>query len=116
MVIVPMLVSTVIYLVLRYNALGFLMTEIKIHEILNDPFINSSTGEKLATVIYTWLLYLKLLFFPHPLTHDYYPMQVPFMSFSDIGTLASLLIFLFLVILKRFAVALWVFILVIYLK
>ena len=94
----PMILTTIIYLVIRYQALGFLMTEIKIHEILNDPFVNSPAAEKYATVIYTWLLYLKLLIFPHPLTHDYYPMQIPYQSFSDAGAIVSLLIYLVIII------------------
>lgn len=98
MVLSPMLLSTIIYLVVRYQALGFLINEVKIAEILNDPFVNSFSGEKFATIIYTWGLYLKLLVFPHPLTHDYYPMQVAFVSWSDIRAFGSLLIYLALII------------------
>lgn len=97
-VLLPMIVSAIIYMIVRYQALGFIFTEIKIAEILNDPFINSSHGEKYATVIYTWLLYIKLLFFPHPLTHDYYPMQVPYLTFSDFRVIISIIFFLFIII------------------
>ena len=93
-ILMPMIISTIIYLIIRYQALGFLFTEIKIAEILNDPFINSQPGEKFATVVYTWLLYLKLLILPHPLTHDYYPMQIPYLNFSDIRAILALLVYI----------------------
>ncbi len=98
MVLSPMLLSTIIYLVIRYQALGFLMTEVRIAEILNDPFVNSTANEKYGTIFYTWLLYLKLLIIPHPLTHDYYPMQVPFVNFSDIRAIGSLLVYLAIIV------------------
>jgi tetratricopeptide (TPR) repeat protein len=97
-VIIPLILATIAYLIIRYMALGFLMTDIKIQEILNDPFVNSSSAVKFATVIYTWLLYLKLLIFPHPLTHDYYPMQIPYMNFTDIQVIISLIIWTGLIV------------------
>ena len=51
--------------------------------LLNNPFIYSTKAEEIATVFFTWLLYFKLLIFPHPLTHDYYPKQIPILNFSD---------------------------------
>jgi len=44
---------------------------------MNFPYLDASFSEKYGTIAYTILLYLKLLFFPHPLTHDYYPWQIP---------------------------------------
>lgn len=53
-------------------------------ELMNDPFlkiennryVSFTTGERLATVLYTWIEYIKLLIFPHPLTNDYYPKHI----------------------------------------
>lgn len=53
-------------------------------ELMNDPFLKIennryvpfSSEEWLATVLYTWLEYLKLLVYPHPLTNDYYPKHI----------------------------------------
>jgi len=53
-------------------------------ELMNDPFlkiennryVSFTTEERLATVLYTWLEYIKLLVVPHPLTNDYYPKHI----------------------------------------
>ena len=53
-------------------------------ELMNDPFLKLENGvyvhytteERLATVFYTWLKYIKLLVLPHPLTNDYYPKHI----------------------------------------
>ncbi|MCX6273039.1 MAG: hypothetical protein NTU44_17845 [Bacteroidetes bacterium] len=91
-VFAPLLAATAGYLVLRNNALGYLVSPVKIVEILNDPYVNSSLAEKLATNTLTWGIYLKLLLFPHPLTHDYYPWQI---SLTNWGNPLVLLTFAF---------------------
>ena len=73
-------------------------------ELLNNPFLKwedgqmvaFSLGEKMATVFYCLGMYLKLLIFPHPLTHDYYPRQIPIMDFSNNWVIISLVINIFL--------------------
>jgi len=53
-------------------------------ELMNDPFLKIENNryvpftdqERLATVLYTWLKYIKLLVLPHPLTNDYYPKHI----------------------------------------
>ncbi|MEM1323348.1 MAG: tetratricopeptide repeat protein [Bacteroidota bacterium] len=85
---------TVLFLMIRTRVLGFFMgADIEITELLNDPFLGSSVGDKFATVFYTLGLYVKLLFFPHPLTHDYYPMQIPIISWGDLRAILSLLLY-----------------------
>ncbi|MDP4934064.1 MAG: tetratricopeptide repeat protein, partial [Salibacteraceae bacterium] len=62
-------------------------------------------SERLASIFFTMGLYVKLLFFPHPLTHDYYPFH-PFATFAelqaggsqyldwnDTGAMASLILY-----------------------
>lgn len=70
--------------------------------ILNDPFLYSSFSEKLGTLFYTWLLYFKLLLFPHPLTHDYYPYHIPIVSLTHWASIISMIIHASLV-----ALAIW---------
>ncbi|MBN2730251.1 MAG: glycosyltransferase family 39 protein [Bacteroidales bacterium] len=78
-----LLIPSLIYIYIRSQVVGgVLVTEIS-PELLNNPFVNSTKGEEIATVIFTWLLYFKLLIFPHPLTHDYYPKQIAIRDFSD---------------------------------
>lgn len=53
-------------------------------ELMNDPFLKIennryvpyTSNERLATVLYTWAEYIKLLIYPHPLTNDYYPKHI----------------------------------------
>ena len=66
-------------------------------EILNNPFayLTKDTNgylQRYATVIVTFLLYFKLLIFPHPLTHDYYYNQIPFVGVGDPVFILSFLI------------------------
>ncbi len=72
-----LLIPVFIYFVFRYNALGFLLSSgIKESGIMNDPYIDVSFMDKISTIFYTLLLYIKLIFYPNPLTHDYYPYQI----------------------------------------
>ncbi len=71
-------------------------------ELMNNPFLKMENGlyipfdfaEKMATIFYTLGKYLQLLFFPHPLTHDYYPRHIAIMHFSDYGVILSLISYL----------------------
>ncbi|MEZ4910437.1 MAG: tetratricopeptide repeat protein [Saprospiraceae bacterium] len=68
------------------------------NELMNNPFLkwNGSTYvpfsplEKMATTIFTLGKYVMLLFFPHPLTHDYYPKFIEMMQFSNWKVLLAL--------------------------
>ncbi len=93
-------VAVIIYFVIRYNALGFLITNNKVvgKELLNNPFLHTSFGEKYATIFYTFGKYLQLILFPHPLTHDYYPKQIPVINWTDLRAVFSLLIYSFFII------------------
>ncbi len=81
-----------IYLLLR-NAFTNTKLNIEITEILNNPFYGATLEQKLSTVFFTWGKYMLLLIFPHPLSHDYYFNQIPWKSYTDIGVMASLLLY-----------------------
>lgn len=53
------------------------------NELMNKPYILATESERLASIFFTMGLYVKLLFFPHPLTHDYYPFH-PFATFAEL--------------------------------
>jgi protein O-mannosyl-transferase len=75
-------------------------------DLMNNPFLKIagnawvpfSPAERLATIIYTLGLYVKLLFIPHPLTHDYYPRHIDLMHFGRPGVLLSLALYIGLVV------------------
>jgi len=94
--IVPLAISTLVFLLMRYQAVGHLGLgdSAPPAELMNNPFLEASTSERYGTVFYTWGLYLKLLFFPHPLTHDYYPYQIPLIELGDPRAIVPLIVYL----------------------
>jgi len=95
MTLIPSVIATIIYMVIRTNVIGYVLDSGKaITDLMNDPFLEMNGVEKLATIIYTLGEYLRLLVFPHPLTHDYYPYHIPIMNFGKLGTLLSLAIYI----------------------
>jgi Flp pilus assembly protein TadD len=89
----PLAIAFVVYLIIRLAVVG-IQQDIANQELMNDPFLNSSASERYATVFHTMGLYLKLLVFPHPLTHDYYPFQIPIIGWGDWRALLSLLLYI----------------------
>lgn len=76
-------VASMLFLLVRVQVVGGMLNTAIVPEILNDPFLNVPKSTAIATVIYTWGKYLLLTIFPHPLTHDYYPFQIPYFQFSN---------------------------------
>lgn len=92
--IIPSVVASLIYIIIRTNVIGYLLDSGKrIDDLMNDPFLEMNGMEKLATIMFTLLKYLQLLIFPHPLTHDYYPYKIPIMNFGSLGTIAAVLVY-----------------------
>ncbi len=79
-----------LFILIRYRALGFMVGHGKaVTDLMNDPFLGMTGSERLATISLTLGWYIKLLFVPHPLTHDYYPYHVPKVNWSDWRALAG---------------------------
>jgi len=62
-------------------------------DLMNDSFLGMNLGERTATIFLTLLWYLKLLIYPIPLTHDYYPYHVPKVTWTDWRALLSLVLY-----------------------
>ena len=94
---IPFVVAAVGFLIVRGSILGWSLGEPPI-ELMNNPFVKIeggryvpfSAGEQFATIFHTLGQYVKLLFVPHPLTHDYYPRHIDMKSFGDISVILSL--------------------------
>lgn len=86
----PIALATFVYLIMRVNAIGYLLDSKEVTDLMNNPFYGMTTSDRLATISYTLLLYLKLHIFPHPLTHDYYPFQIPRLTWTDWRALLGL--------------------------
>ncbi len=95
--LLPFLAAAGIFLGIRGAILGWSLGSPPL-ELMNNPYLKIvdnqyvpfDGSEKLATVLYTLGQYIRLLVFPHPLTHDYYPRHVDLMSWGDPRVLLSL--------------------------
>ena len=96
--LLPLVVATGLFLAARTHALGGVMNQSSSDLILNNPFLHSTKAQTIATVILTWGIYLKLMLFPHPLTHDYYPHHIEITDFANPLVIFTLLIITGLVV------------------
>ena len=91
----PLAIAAFVFIIVRYKALGFMLDHGRtVNDLMNNPFLGISGGQKLATIFLTLGWYVKLMFWPYPLTHDYYPYHVPVVNWSDWRALASLALYL----------------------
>jgi hypothetical protein len=109
----PLLFATALFVYIRYEVVGYVLDSgTQVTGLMNDPFLGATLADKYATIVYTLGYYLRLLIFPHPLTHDYYPYQIPIMNWGDWQVLLSLALYLFaigfaFVKLKKRSVTAW---------
>jgi protein O-mannosyl-transferase len=93
---IPLLISTIIFLTIRRMVLGEQPSELP-GELMNNPFIVNGEilpfFERIPTILLTFGMYLKLLIFPHPLTYDYYPKQIPIISWLEWRAILPFLIY-----------------------
>ncbi len=94
-----LMVITIAYLIQRYMIIGYLINTTPITDVMNNPFYGMSLAERYATIFYTLGKYLVLSVFPHPLTHDYYPYQIPIMQWGSLWVWLSVIVYTVLSIL-----------------
>lgn len=85
----PFAVAAVFFLLLRFLATMNNSGSIS-SDVLNNPFVGAAQAEKFATIIYTWLLYFKLMFWPVHLSYDYNFNQIPLTDFKNFYVWVSL--------------------------
>lgn len=123
----PLLVMTGVYIAIRFKVLGgartsdtlipelmnmpFMYTEDKAIQMDRFPYLQKNGPSYWPSIMYTLGYYIKLLFVPHPLTHDYYPWHplgefiynnnlsvdrqaYPYLKWADPRAFLSLLIYL----------------------
>ena len=90
---IPLLIVTALFIAIRTTVIGQIDSSKMSVDILNNAFIYTTTGESTATVFYTLLLYIKLLFFPHPLTYDYHLHHIEIVNWSNPVSIVSLLFY-----------------------
>ena len=92
--LLPLITAGLLYFLIRIAALSG--TGQAHEDLLNNPFLNANLSEKYATIFYTLGMYIKLLFFPHPLTHDYYPYHIKLVNWNNAFVVISLLVYILL--------------------
>lgn len=88
-----LLVTAGIWYFIRGQIIGSMTIDSVADNLMNDPFLEASLSDKYATVIYTLWKYIALLFFPHPLTYDYYPKHIPIVGFTNPTVIWSLIVY-----------------------
>lgn len=89
---IPYYVVFLIYLGLRYNAVGF-HSPPPSSNVLVNPYYFATHLQKIATEWFVLGKYLGLLFFPYPLSADYSYYQIKYHNLTDITVLLSILIY-----------------------
>lgn len=80
----PMVATSVLYLLIRLAVFGDQGAVLDVNEeLMNKPYLLATSDERLASIAFTMGLYLKLMLWPHPLTHDYYPFH-PFRTYEEL--------------------------------
>ncbi len=62
-------------------------------DVMNSPYLLASVQEKFATIAWVLMQYIKLFFYPYPLSYDYSYYQIPYVSFSNIQTIISIFLY-----------------------
>ena len=91
---VSLFAGFVVFLLIRQSVLGWSAKPTTEDNILSNSFMYANgLSERYGTTFYTLWLYLKLLFFPHPLTIDYYPYYIPYVGLTDIRAILAFFLY-----------------------
>ncbi|HEX2616289.1 MAG TPA: tetratricopeptide repeat protein, partial [Flavobacteriales bacterium] len=61
-------------------------------EVMDAPYLLATTSEHIGSILFTLLIYLKLLVWPHPLSFDYGYHQIPYRDLSDPGVWVAIVV------------------------
>ena len=105
-------IAALIFIFMRAKILGFNPFSDVSNELMNNPFMKLENGanhpmsfsDKAGVITYTLFEYIRLLVFPHPLTHDYYPKQIPILGLYSIKSVLAILFYVFLILFALFKI------------
>ncbi len=83
--------TTIAYLMIRISLVGPPGGS-ESSELMNNPFVGMSFGERLAICFHSLALYLQKLTVPYPLSYDYYPWAFGPTGWGDAGALVGLVL------------------------
>ncbi|MBK9736249.1 MAG: hypothetical protein IPO92_15325 [Saprospiraceae bacterium] len=90
-------ITTILYLILRFNTAGIPKLGQQANDLMNNPFLGMTGSEKFGSIMYTLGKYIMLMIFPHPLSHDYYPYAIPKVTIINLFSFASLVTYVALI-------------------
>jgi tetratricopeptide (TPR) repeat protein len=82
-----------LYFIIRWKVAGGFAGD-AVNELMNNPFLYAAENQKYPTILYTLIVYLKLLVYPHPLTYDYYPYHIELQSWTNPLVILSLVFYI----------------------
>ncbi len=91
-----LVITSVLYIILRNNIAGGVNVMQQSKDLMNNPFLGMTPPEKMGSIMYSLGKYIALLFWPHPLSHDYYPYAIPKISVIAFIPLLSLAAYAFM--------------------
>lgn len=94
--IIPYLAVSLLFIIIRQSIVGG-GKELAIPELMNEPFYGMTIIEKYGTIFVTLFNYIKLQFFPYPLTYDYYPYHIVKTSLFSIIPLLAIALHIFMI-------------------
>jgi tetratricopeptide (TPR) repeat protein len=97
MATIPFIMVAVLYLLIRFSIVGVGSTT-ENPDVLNNPFKFATLHEKWATRIEILDHYLRLLFYPNPLSSDYSYNTIPYTNFQNGWVWFSIIIHLSMII------------------
>lgn len=92
----PVIGLVVLYVALRMALLGARNNTVQ--EVMDNPYLFATAPEKIASILFVLLLYVKLMFWPHPLVYDYSFNQVPLHDLNDPVVIFSALLHIALLV------------------
>ncbi len=108
----PLLLAFGFYSAVRFSVIGIEKFSDVSRDVLTNPFLRirgtsiteASLSERLGMIFYCIGRYFQLMIFPHPLTHDYFPLHIKIQPVSNpvsILTLFSIFVLSILAFIKR---------------
>jgi hypothetical protein len=79
---IPFMIIAGIYVIIRFKVVGRGATTPN-PDVLNNPYLFATKSERQATEIEMLNHYLRLLFWPHPLSSDYSYSTIPYTNFKN---------------------------------
>lgn len=92
---IPLGLAAVCFVVLRSITVGW-FGNVLVEGLMNNPFLYCTESEKYATIFFTLGKYIQLLFYPHPLTWDYYPWHIAITDWSNIWVILTAVFYVFI--------------------